>query len=65
MHVEPLGVATVPHARLLRLAGTRTALAVNVLCQADVSDARCILSDQVHMRVQDSGVHWLIVLTQH
>ena len=65
VHVEPLGVAAVPHARLLRLAGARAALAVHVLRQADVGDAGGILADQVHVRVEDGGVHRLTVLTQH
>lgn len=65
VHVEPLGVAAVPHTRLLRLAGARMALAVHVLRQADVGDAGGVLADQVDVRVEDGGVHRLTVLTQH
>lgn len=65
MHVEPLGVAAVPHARLLRLAGARPALAVYVLRQADVGYAGGVLADQVDVRVEDGGVHRLAVFTQH
>lgn len=64
MHVEPLGVAAVPHARLLGLAGSRPALGVHVLRQADVSDAGGLLADQVHVWVEDGGVHRLAVFTQ-
>lgn len=65
MHVEPLGVAPLPHARLLRLAGARPALAVHVLRQADVGYAGGVVADQVHVRVEDGGVHGLAVFTQH
>ena len=65
MHVEPLGLAAMPHARLLRLAGARPALAVHVLRQADVGDAGGVLADQVDVGVQDGGVHRLTVFTQH
>lgn len=63
VHAEPLGVAAVPHACLLRLAGARAALAVHVLRQADVGDAGGVLADQVHVGVEDGGVHGLAVLT--
>lgn len=63
VHVEPLGVAAVPDSRLLGLAGARPALTVHVLGQADVSDAGGVFSDQVHVRVQDGGVHGFTVFT--
>lgn len=65
MHVEPLGVAAVPDPRLLRLAGARPALSVHELREADVGDAGGLLPDQVHVGVQDGGVHGLAVFTQH
>lgn len=65
MHVEPLGVTAMPHARLLRLAGARPALGVDVLRQADVGDAGGVLADQMDMRVEYGGVHRLAVFTQH
>lgn len=65
MHVEPFGIAAVPHARLLRLAGARPSLAVDVLRQPDVSDAGSVLADKMHMGVEDGGVHRLAVFTQH
>lgn len=65
MHVEPFGIAALPHARLLRLAGARPALSVHVLRQADVRYAGSILADQVDVRVEDGGVHGLAVFTQH
>lgn len=65
MHVEPFSIAALPHARLLRLAGARPALAVHVLRQADVRYAGSILADQVDVGVEDGGVHGLAVFTQH
>ena len=65
MHIEPFGIAALPHARLLRLAGARPPLAVDVLRQADVSDAGGVLADQVDVGVEDGGVHRLAVFTQH
>lgn len=54
-----------PHTRLLRLAGAWPALAVDVLRQADVGYAGGILTDQMDMGIEDGGVHWLAVFTQH
>lgn len=65
MDILPLAVAAVPHTGLFGLAGAGSALAVDVLCEADVSDACCILADDVHVRVQDSGVDRLAILGQH
>lgn len=65
MHVLPLAIAAVPHARLLGLAGAGPALPVDVLRQADVGDARCVLPDDVHVRVQDGRVDGLAVLGEH
>lgn len=65
MHVEPFGIAAMPHTRLLRLAGARPALAVDVLRQADVGDAGGLLTDQMDVGVEDGGVHRLAVFTQH
>lgn len=65
MHIEPFGIAAMPHTRLLRLAGAWPALAVHVLRQADVGYAGGILADQMDVGVEDGGVHWLAVFTQH
>lgn len=65
MDVLPLAVSAMPHTSFLRLAGPRPTLAVDKLSQADVSDAGCILADQVDVRVQDGGVDGLAVLSQH
>lgn len=65
VHVEPLGVAAMPHARLLRLAGARPPLAVDVLRQADVGDAGGLLANQMDVGVEDGGVHWFAVFTQN
>ena len=64
VHVLPPALAAVPHARLLRLAGARPALAVHVLGEADVGDAGRVLADQVHVGVEDGGVDGLAVLGQ-
>lgn len=65
MDVLPLAVSAMPDTSFLRLAGSRPTLAVNKLGQADVSDAGCVLADQVDVRVQDGGVDGLAVLSQN
>lgn len=65
MNIEPLAIATMPHPGLLRLAGARAARGVYKLCEPDVGDARSVLADQVHVRVEQGGVHGLAVLAQH
>lgn len=62
--VLPLAVAAVPHAGLLGLHGARHAAGVHVLGQSNVGNARCIFPNQVHVRVQEDGVHWLVPLGQ-
>lgn len=56
MDVLPLGVTAVPDAGLLRLHGAWHAAGVHVLGEADVSDARRIVADQVHVGVEQDGV---------
>lgn len=63
--IEPLGITTVPHACLLRLAAAWPALAVDVLREADVGNASRVLANQVHVRIQDGGVDRLAVFTQY
>lgn len=60
--VEPLAVAAMPHPGLLRLAGAWAARGVHKLREADVGDARGLLADQVHVGVEQGGVHRLDVL---
>ena len=60
MDVLPLAVAAVPHTGLLGLHGAGHAADVHVLGQPNVGDAGSILADQVHMRVQQDGVDWLV-----
>lgn len=62
--IKPLAITTVPHTRLLRLAATWAALAVDVLRQTDIRNTGSILPDEMNMRIEDSGVHRLVVLTQ-
>lgn len=62
MDIEPLAIPAVPDPSLLRLAGARPALPIDVLSEADVSDASCVLSDHMDMWVQDGGVNGLAVL---
>lgn len=65
MDVKPLAFTAVPHTRLLRLAATRAALAVDVLRQPDIRNAGSVLPDEMNVRIENSGVHGLVVLTQH
>lgn len=65
MHIEPFGVTAMPHTSLLRLAGTRPSLTVDVLRQTNVGDAGGILADQMDMGVEDGGVHRFAVFTQN
>lgn len=64
MDIEPLAIPAVPDPGLLRLAGARPALPVDVLGEADVGDAGGVLPDHVDVRVQDGGVDGLAVLGQ-
>lgn len=63
--IQPLAITTVPDTGLFRLHGARTALAIYILSQADVSNAGCIFANNMNMRVQDGGVDWLAVLGQY
>lgn len=63
--VLPPALPAVPYSGLFRLAGARAALAVHKLRQADVGDAGGIVSDDVHVRVEDGGVDGLAVLGEH
>lgn len=63
--VKPLAITAMPHTCLLRLAATWAALAVDVLRQPDIRNTGSILPDEMNMRIEDSGVHRLVVLTQH
>lgn len=60
--VLPLAVPAVPDAGLLRLHGAGQAVAVDVLGEADVGDARRLIPDQVHVRVEQDGVDGLLGL---
>lgn len=65
MNVQPLSVAAVPHPGLLRLAGARAARGIHKLRKPYVGDARGVLADEVHVGVEQGGVHRLVVLAQH
>lgn len=65
MDVLPPALPAVPYSGLLRLAGAGAALTVHKLRQADVSDAGGVVSDDVHVRVEDGGVDGLAVLGEH
>lgn len=58
----PLAVPAVPDARLLGLGGTRHAIGVDILSDADIGDAGSFLPNQVDVWVEDGGVHWFAVL---
>lgn len=63
--IEPLAISAVPDTGLLGLRGAGPALAVDVLCQADVGDAGGVLPDDMHVGVQDGRVDGLAVLRQY
>lgn len=63
--IEPLAIPAVPDPGLLRLAGARPTLPIDVLGEADVGDASCVLPNHVDVRVQDGGVDGLAVLGQN
>lgn len=65
MNVQPLSVTAVPHPGLLRLAGAGAACGVHKLCEPYVGDARRVLADEVHVGVEQGGVHGLVVLAEH
>lgn len=62
--VLPLAITAVPDAGLLGLHGARHAVAVNVLCEADVGDAGRLVPDQVDVGVQQDGVDGQFPLRQ-
>jgi hypothetical protein len=51
VYVLPLAITAVPHTCLFGLAGTGPALPIDVLCEADVGNAGCVLTDDVHVWV--------------
>lgn len=63
--IQPLAISAVPDARLFGLRGAGPALAVNVLSQADIRDARSIFTNDMDVGVQDGGVYRLAVLRQY
>lgn len=62
--IEPLAIPAMPDPGLLRLAGARPTLPIDVLGEADVGNASRVLSDHVDVWVQDGGVDGLAVLGQ-
>lgn len=65
VHILPFGVALVPDARLLRLVRVRMVLAVNVLGEAHVGDARRLLAQQMDVRIQNGRVDGLAIFAQN
>lgn len=63
--ILPPALPAVPYSGLFWLAGAWAALSVNELRQADVSDAGGVVSDDVHVWVEDGGVDGLAVLGKH
>lgn len=64
MDMLPLAVTAVPDTGLLCLHGARHAVAVNILCESDVSDAGGLFPNQVDMGVEEDGVDRLLGLGQ-
>lgn len=63
--VQPFAISAVPNAGLFWLRGAGPALAIDILCQADVCNAGSIFTNDMDMGVQDGGVYWLAVLRQY
>lgn len=63
--IQPLAISAVPNTGLFWLCGAGPALAINVLCQADVRNAGSIFTNDMDVGVQDGGVYWLAVLRQY
>lgn len=64
MDVLPLSLAAVPDTGLLRLHGAGHAAGIHVLGQPNVGNARCVFPNQMHVWVQQDGVHWFIPFRQ-
>lgn len=64
MDVLPLAITAMPHTGLLRLHGAGHATAIHVLGQSNIGNTRCVFSNEVHMWVQEDGVHRLIPFGQ-
>jgi len=62
--VLPLAVAAVPHTGLLGLHGAGHAAGIQVLGQSNIGNTRCIFPNEVHMWIQEDGVHWLVPFGQ-
>lgn len=60
MNVLPLPIATVPDARLLGLHSLWHPASVHVLREPYVRDAGGVITHEVHVRVEDDGVDWLV-----
>lgn len=64
MDILPLPIPAMPHSGFLSLHGFRHAAAINVLSEADIRYAGCIIANQVHVGVQYDGVNGLLILRQ-
>lgn len=64
VNVLPLSIAAVPHAGLFGLHGAGHAAPIHVLGQSNIGDAGRILPNEVHVWVQEDGVHRLIPFGQ-
>lgn len=58
----PLAITAVPHPAFLWLDGSWWAVAVDELCDSDVSDACCLIPNKMDVRIQDCCVDRLWVL---
>lgn len=64
VNVLPFSIAALPHSGLFGLHGARHAIPVHVLGQSNISNACSVFPDEMHMWVQEDGVHRLISFRQ-
>lgn len=62
--VLPPALAAVPHAGFLRLHGAGHAASIHVLRESNVGNARCVFSNEMHVGVEQDGVHGLVPFGQ-
>lgn len=64
VNVLPFSIAALPYTGLFGLHGARHAIPIHVLGQSNISNACSVFPDEMHMWIQEDGVHWLISFRQ-
>lgn len=65
VHTLPLVVTALPHSCLLALLCVGLPLLVHVLGEADVCNAGCIFTQEVHVGTEDHCIYCFTVLPKH